>query len=497
MLIKSWLKGPWWKDGIRHEGQVNEKLLPTDNSKHTGIIGIVDCVIGSSVGQGFTSRGIPLYLCYPLRQDYPPFLVAVKEKYSVPPIVSMNMEHWDTKWPRGGIQRVLGSVGDATIETEALIKSLQLPRSAEVYDTKPDLIGYQTTPWDFVCNIDPEGCKDVDDILCWRTLDNGSVEFAISIADVSSFIAEGSVLDLEAKLRGSTLYDNGHAKDPMLPTYVSQGCASLLADGVARPSIALIYTLFAGDVVSVRWERIVCSVNQSYTYDTVMKSPHTVFIRKSISSILGYDVGNDSHLWIEAIMVLYNTTVAELLRDKRVGCLRVHEGTQLNEWVNLAKTTKCPELAFMGSSGGRYVDGNTTDATRHVGLGKSVYCHASSPLRRYADLINQRWLKHILFGYSEPLDTLSVDLLNNRCSALKSCEHLLWFLNNIDVKGITTVSGFVVEVGKKVYVPQLRRCLRGVMTDEFVVSQKVSCRIFCDMNTCNLAERYVVQISRP
>jgi exoribonuclease R len=283
----------------------------------------------------------------------------------------------------------------------------------------------------------------------------------------------------------------------MLPTYVSQDCASLLADGVVRPSIALIYTLFGGDVVSVRWERIVCAVNQSYTYDTVMKSPHAVFIRKSISSILGYDVGNDSHLWIEAVMVLYNTTVAELLRDKRVGCLRVHEGTQLNEWVNLAKTTKCPELAFMGSSGGRYVDGNTTDATRHVGLGKSVYCHASSPLRRYADLINQRWLKHILFGYSKPLETLSVDLLNNRCSALKSCEHLLWFLNNIDVKGITTVSGFVVEVGKKVYCPQLRRCLRGAMTEEFVVSQKVSCRIFCDMNTCNLAERYVVQISRP
>ena len=64
MLIKSWLKGPWWKDGIRHEGQVSEKLLPSDNPKHTGIIGIVDCVIGSSVGQGFTSRGVPLYLCY-------------------------------------------------------------------------------------------------------------------------------------------------------------------------------------------------------------------------------------------------------------------------------------------------------------------------------------------------------------------------------------------------------------------------------------------------
>lgn len=495
MLIKSWLKGPWWKDGLKHEGQVTDKLLPTDNPKMIGIIGIVDCVIGASVGQGFTARGVPLYLCYPLRQDYPPFLVSVKEKYSVPPIVSMNLEHWNDKWPRGGIQRVLGEVGDPTVEREAVIRSVKLPRSTEVQTCVADLTGYTTTPWDVVCNIDPAGCQDVDDILCWRHLENGSVEFGIAIADVSAFIPEGSTLDMEAKVRGSTLYDDGAAVDPMFPTYVSHGCASLLADGVVRPAVGLVYTLFDGAIVSVRWERIACPVTEAYTYDTIMSSPHVSFLRSTISIIIGRDVSGDSHLWIEAVMVLYNTSVATILRERKVGLLRVHEGTQLAQWVDMANKTKCSELAFMGSSGGRYVNGDTKDTVKHMGLDKSVYCHVSSPLRRYADVVNQRWLKHLMFGFDRPLDTVSVDLLNERCSVLKSIERLLWFLKNIDVGGITTVTGFVIEVGAftKVYCPELRRSFRGP-AGEFSVSQKVSCRIFCDMKACNLVERYVIQI---
>ena len=498
MLIKSWLRGPWWDDaGVKHDGSVEGKRLPSDNPKHIGIIGIVDCVVGSAVGQGFTQRGIPLYLCYPLRVDYPPFLVAVKEKYTSPPIVSMNLEHWNDKWPRGGIQRVLGFVGDAAVEREAVIRSVQLPRSKDVVEVATNVTGYDKSEWDMVLNIDPDGCLDVDDILCWRKLENGSTEFAIGIADVSAFVGEGSVLDLEARARASTLYDDGEAVDPMFPTYLSAGSASLLADGVARPVLALVFTLFEGRVVSNRWERIVTRVHASYTYDTIMKSEHVFILQRNISVVIGHDVGGDSHLWIEAVMVLYNTMAAEMLRDKKIGLLRVHTGVQLAHWTALAEATACQELAWFGSSGGVYVAAACSGDTRHAGLGKSVYCHITSPLRRYSDLYNQRWLKHILFGETKPDDDVSAELLNARCSALKSIERLLWFLQNIDVRAITMVEGFVIEVGEtgtKVYCPKLRRSLRGPVGN-FKVSQKVVCRIFCDMKACNLADRYVVQLT--
>lgn len=522
MLIKSWVKGPWWDaDGVKHDGPVEGKLLPTDNPKHLGLIGIVDCVQGASVNQGFTTRGVPLYICHPLRPDYPPFLVAVKETYSAPPIVSMNLEHWDGKWPRGGIQRVLGMVGDANAERDAVIRSVQFPRTHEMQDCVFNNEGYDSSPWDMVLNIDPAGCRDVDDILCWRHLDNGSVEFAIAIADVSAFIPEGSILDKEARVRCSTLYDDGVAVDPMFPTYVSHGCASLLADGTERPALALIYTLFSGRVMSCRWEQIVCPVMTAYTYSTVLKSDHVAFLRDTISAVVGHDVGPDSHVWIEAVMVQYNTAAAVTLKGKKVGLLRIHEGTQLAEWVELSKRTSCKELAWFGSSGGAYVDGATTGATRHAGLDKTVYCHASSPLRRYADLVNQRWLKHILFGSVKPMDTVSADLINSRCLTLKSCERLLWFLHHIDVGAITTVTGIVIESGVngvKVYCPEVRRCfrIRGGEEKNLVVSQtvtpsprgarrglepllspteRVTCRIFCDRSRCNLNDRYVVQVA--
>jgi exoribonuclease R len=497
MIIKSWLRGPWWDAaGVKHEGPVTEKVLPTDNPRHQGLIGIVDCVIGASVGQGFTSRGVPLYLCYPLRVDYPPFLVAVKTPYTVPPIVVFNYEHWEGKWPRGGISQVLGFTGNPAVEHDAIIRSVQLPRSKMLENVTNDVLGHSTTPWDFVCNIDPKGCQDVDDIICWRSFPNGVIEFAVAIADVAAWIPEGSTYDIDARLRGSTLYDDGVAVDPMFPTSISHGVASLLADGVARPAVAIVYTLLNG-VVSLRWEQILTPVHQAYTYESVLESPHGEFIRSCVSTIHGKDIGPDSHLWIEALMVAYNTAVAEVLHDKRVGLLRVHEGTQLQDWTNIATATRCAELAWYGSRGGLYVESAKAVNTRHAGLNKSVYCHASSPLRRYADLVNQRWLKHCIFGSTRPNADTDADGLNARCSTLKSCEGLLWFLGNIDVKSITSVDGFVVEMGVrgvKVYFPSLRRCLWAAVAP-VQIAEKVSCRIFCDFKACNLVQRYVVQIN--
>jgi hypothetical protein len=163
----------------------------------------------------------------------------------------------------------------------------------------------------------------------------------------------------------------------------------------------------------------------------------------------------------------------------------------------MAATTRCAELAWYGSRGGLYVESSKAVNTRHAGLNKSVYCHASSPLRRYADLVNQRWLKHSIFGSTRPAMGVDADGLNARIATLKSCEGLLWFLRNIDVKSITTVDGFVVELGTrgvKVYFPMLRRCLWAA-TAPVRVAEKVSCRIFCDFKACNLVQRYVVQIN--
>lgn len=53
-----------------------------------------------------------------------------------------------------------------------------------------------------VFSIDPRGCEDVDDTLSVHRLDGGAaLELGVHIADVTHFVAEGSLTDVEARLR--------------------------------------------------------------------------------------------------------------------------------------------------------------------------------------------------------------------------------------------------------------------------------------------------------
>lgn len=53
-----------------------------------------------------------------------------------------------------------------------------------------------------VFSIDPLGCEDVDDTLSVRSLAGGTLlELGVHIADVTHFVPEGSLTDLEARTR--------------------------------------------------------------------------------------------------------------------------------------------------------------------------------------------------------------------------------------------------------------------------------------------------------
>lgn len=53
-----------------------------------------------------------------------------------------------------------------------------------------------------VFSIDPRGCEDVDDTLSVRSLGGGTLlELGVHIADVTHFVNEGSLTDLEARAR--------------------------------------------------------------------------------------------------------------------------------------------------------------------------------------------------------------------------------------------------------------------------------------------------------
>ena len=74
--------------------------------------------------------------------------------------------------------------------------------------------------------IDGYDAKDFDDALSVRKLESGNWEIGVHIADVSHFVKKGSVLDLEAEQRASSVYLVDRVV-PMLPEVISNEICSL------------------------------------------------------------------------------------------------------------------------------------------------------------------------------------------------------------------------------------------------------------------------------
>ncbi|MGM9761833.1 MAG: ribonuclease R [Candidatus Cryptobacteroides sp.] len=156
--------------------------------------------------------------------------------------VAALVDRWDRKdiCPRGHISDVLGEPGANDTEMHAILAEFNLPYrfSKEVEDAADkisDTIGNEEMKGRkdfrkrFTFTIDPADAKDFDDALSIERLSNGNYEIGVHIADVSYYVTPGSIVDKEARERGTSVYLVDRTV-PMLPEKLCNKLCSLRPD---------------------------------------------------------------------------------------------------------------------------------------------------------------------------------------------------------------------------------------------------------------------------
>lgn len=154
-------------------------------------------------------------------------------------LVVVKITYWggNDRKPEGEIVEVIGDPYNTNNMIEALIlregmseefpkavmaeaKNIPLTVSKDEIAKRKDL---RDLP---IITIDGDDAKDLDDAVYVEKLKNGNYRLIVSIADVSYYVPEGSMLDEEAYKRGNSVYLVDRVL-PMFPKELSNGICSL------------------------------------------------------------------------------------------------------------------------------------------------------------------------------------------------------------------------------------------------------------------------------
>ncbi|KAI1807575.1 RNB-domain-containing protein [Daldinia bambusicola] len=196
------------------------------------------------------------------------------------------IDSWDreSRHPVGHFIRSLGELESKAAETEALLLEYDVqyrPFPKTVLDCLPkeghDWIVPPSTDdpgWKdredlrglLICSIDPPGCQDIDDALHARPLPNGNFEVGVHIADVSHFVKPNNAMDIEASIRGTTVYLVDKRID-MLPMLLGTDLCSL-KPYVERYAFSVLWEVNQNaDIINVRFTKSVIKSREAFSYE--------------------------------------------------------------------------------------------------------------------------------------------------------------------------------------------------------------------------------------
>ncbi len=305
-----------------------------------------------------------------------------------------------TRFPTGGmpasgrVVEILGRPGEFGVDVEILIRKHHLPHVfteevlAEAHQVaRPVGDAECAGREDFralpIVTIDGETARDFDDAVYVEPLGGGRWQLQVHIADVSHYVRRDAVLDLEARLRGTSVYFPDRAV-PMLPEELSNGICSLnpredrlvmsaimeigpdgeiasarMANGVIRSAERMTYTL-VNAVLEGELEAATRYAHMAVHFRNMRELALLLNARRARLGSIDFDLPepviefdpegrmtgitrserNIAHRIIEEFMLAANQAVARYLDSRGIPSLhRVHEkpdGKKILEFEELA-----------------------------------------------------------------------------------------------------------------------------------------------------------------
>ena len=271
-------------------------------------------------------------------------------------------------------------------------------------------------------SLDDASTTEIDDAFSITPLPGGGLRVGIHIAAPALGFLPGSPLDAVARERLSTVYLPGY-KFTMLPPQAIEPFS--LTEGAGRPALSLYLNVrgedFAIENHHSRVERVPIAANLRHH---AVEELDAAFLTGE--SREGIPFSRElSTLWKFALALEkargkpstaperpdYTFHVEGRDENARVAIAERRRGTPLDKLVSELMIT-------VNKTWGKLLDDHgvaaiyrvqaagkvrmTTSAMAHQGLGISHYAWASSPLRRYVDLVNQWQLLALLDGRAPP-----------------------------------------------------------------------------------------------
>jgi len=420
-------------------------------------------------------RGVPGYIFKPLNRNFPQFIVytKIKRKNTKNRLITIQLGDWksDSIFPRGELVRELGDYDNIDAIELALLyyydiypnkTNFKLKNLNKVFlevssDTIPE---NKTLIKSKIYSIDPGGCRDIDDAFS-ITKNEKNVFIDIHIADVYYLLKKNNLLD---KVKNTTSVYLTNSILHMIDNNISTNYSSLIAKKY-RPMITLsINWDTCNNSYTYSFNKTIGKISKNYSYsnypkwiDSYFPILENIFNKVTLNNIEIVE----SHKFIEALMIIYNNLFTRYLisqnrkviyRSQKTSDKKVNYTGELGRFLNI-----------LCSKSAEYTD----DYNFHTSLNITNYTHATSPIRRIIDLVNQS----IFYGDKTFIDKFKLNDINSYSKKIKKFyrkANKLRLAKEIYVNNSKTIECYIYSFdGDKldIYLPKYKFNIRQKLLD--------------------------------